>query len=67
MDLWFGVSRGTAGLTDRLHQRNQAPERYGACVISVLEKSAMDSIAESLANSGIRNPKSPIQNPELIK
>jgi hypothetical protein len=34
--------------------------------MSILEKIATDSIAGSLANSGIGNPKSPIQNPELI-
>ncbi|WP_448598999.1 MarR family transcriptional regulator [Thermoleptolyngbya sp.] len=35
-------------------------------VISILGKIATDSIAGSLANSGIGNPKSPIQNLELI-
>jgi hypothetical protein len=35
-------------------------------VISILGNSATDSIAKSLANSGIRDPKSPIQNPESI-
>jgi hypothetical protein len=34
--------------------------------ISILGKIATDLIAGSLANSGIGNPKSPIQNPELI-